>query len=54
MEAEIAWRHLFERFPDTDAWQLAGDPVPTPGRMVRGLRSLPMTLGAAAHAAASA
>ncbi|MEX1209976.1 MAG: cytochrome P450 [Candidatus Nanopelagicales bacterium] len=54
MEAEIAWRHLVERFPDTDAWQLAGDPVPTPGRMVRGLRSLPMTLGAAAHAAASA
>lgn len=54
MEAEIAWRHLLKRFPDTDAWQLAGDPVPTPGRMVRGLRSLPMTLGAAAHAAASA
>ena len=54
MEAEIAWRHLVERFPDTDAWQLAVDPVPTPGRMVRGLRSLPMTLGAAAHAAASA
>jgi len=46
MEAEVAWRHLLERFPDTDAWQLAGEPVPNPGRMIHGLRSLPVRLGA--------
>jgi len=46
MEAEVAWRHLFERFPDPDAWRLAGEPVPTSGRMIRGLRTLPVRLGA--------
>jgi len=46
MEAEVAWRHLLERFPDTDSWQLAGEPVPNPGRMIHGLRSLPVRLGA--------
>ena len=46
MEAEVAWRHLFARFPDTDAWTLAGDPLPQPGRMINGLRSLPVRLGA--------
>jgi cytochrome P450 len=50
MEAEVAWRHLLERFPDIDAWQLAGEPVPTPGRIIHGLRSLPVRLGAAVHA----
>ncbi|TEX51510.1 MAG: hypothetical protein B7C55_05190, partial [Actinomycetales bacterium mxb001] len=50
MEAEVAWRHLLERFPDTDSWQLAGEPVPNPGRMIHGLRSLPVRLGAAVHA----
>jgi cytochrome P450 len=42
MEAEVAWRTLFARFPDPDGWRIAGEPVPTPGRMIRGLRSLPV------------
>ena len=47
MEAEVAWKRLLERFPDTDAWTFAGDPVPTAGRMIHGLRSLPGRLGTA-------
>jgi cytochrome P450 len=50
MEAEVAWSHLFAKFPETDAWHLAGDPVPQPGRMINGLRSLPVRLGAPVHA----
>jgi hypothetical protein len=42
MEAEVAWRTLFARFPDPDAWRIAGEPVPNPGRMIHGLRSLPV------------
>jgi len=45
MEAEVAWGALFARYPDTSAWRLAGEPVPNPGRMIHGLRSLPMRLG---------
>lgn len=50
MEAEVAWRHLLARFPDTDSWQLAGEPVPNPGRMIHGLRSLPVRLEVSVHA----
>ncbi|MGI9196470.1 MAG: cytochrome P450 [Candidatus Nanopelagicales bacterium] len=50
MEAEVAWERLLARFPDTAAWQLAGEPVPNAGRMIHGLRSLPVRLGAAVHA----
>jgi len=50
MEAEVAWQHLLARFPDTGAWRLAGDPVPNAGRMIHGLRSLPVRLGTAVHA----
>ena len=42
MEAEVAWRTLFARFPDPSAWRIAGEPVPNPGRMIHGLRSLPV------------
>ena len=42
MEAEVTWRHLFARFPDPQAWSLAGTPVPNPSRMIHGLRSLPV------------
>jgi cytochrome P450 len=42
MEAEVAWRTLFARFPDPVAWRIAGEPVPNPGRMIHGLRSLPV------------
>ena len=45
MEAEVAWRHLLQRFPDTDAWRPAGSALPTRGRMIHGLRSLPVTFG---------
>ena len=50
MEAEVAWRHLFARFPDTTSWEIAGEPIPQPGRMINGLRSLPVRLGAPVHA----
>jgi cytochrome P450 len=42
MEAEVTWRHLLARFPDPQAWSLAGTPVPNPSRMIHGLRSLPV------------
>jgi cytochrome P450 len=42
MEAEVAWRTLFTRFPHPAAWRIAGEPVPNPGRMIHGLRSLPV------------
>ena len=42
MEAEVTWRHLLARFPDPQAWSLAGTPVPNPGRIIHGLRSLPV------------
>ena len=45
MEAEITWRHLLARFPDPQAWSLAGEPVPNPSRMIHGLRSLPVQVG---------
>ncbi len=45
LEATAAWRALFERF-DPAAWRLAGTPEPSAGRMIRGLRSLPVHLGA--------
>jgi cytochrome P450 len=46
MEAEVAWTVLLERRPDVGAWRLAGEPVGTErGRLVRGLRSLPVMLG---------
>ncbi len=42
MEAEVAWRTLFARFPDPSSWRIAGEPLPNPGRMIHGLRSLPV------------
>ena len=45
MEAEVAWRHLFLRFPDVEAWSLNGQPIIRPGRVIRGLQSLPVQLG---------
>ena len=50
MEAEVAWRTLFARFPDPAGWNIAGEPVPNRGRMIHGLRSLPVRLGAPVHA----
>lgn len=42
MEAEIVWRTLFARFPDASGWRITGKPVANSGRMIRGLRSLPV------------
>jgi cytochrome P450 len=42
MEAEVAWRTLFCRFPDPTSWRIGGEPVPNRGRMIHGLRSLPV------------
>ena len=50
MEAEVAWRTLFARFPDPAGWHIAGEPIPNTGRMIHGLRSLPVRLGAPVHA----
>ena len=50
MEAEVTWRHLLARFPDRQAWTLAGTPVPNPGRMIHGLRSLPVQVSGRAPA----
>jgi cytochrome P450 len=47
MEAEVAWRHLFLRFPDVEAWRLNNQPTIRPGRVIRGLQSLPVQLGRA-------
>ena len=47
MEADIAWRALLERYPNTSRWRFAGEPRGTQGRMVRGLQSLPVMLHAA-------
>lgn len=44
MEAEVAWRLLLERYPDTSAWRLAGEPVRSAGRIISGLQSLPVRL----------
>ena len=48
MEAEVAWRTLFARFPDAGAWRITGEPVANPGRMIRGLRSLPVRVAGSA------
>jgi cytochrome P450 len=45
LEAEVAWRMLFERYPDADQWRLAGTPVPNRSRILNGLDSLPVALG---------
>ncbi len=50
MEAEVAWRMLFARFPDPGAWRIAGEPVPNSGRMLHGLRSLPVQVVSAVPA----
>lgn len=44
MEAEVAWRHLLQRFPDVAAWRTAGPARQNAGRMIHGLRSLPVVL----------
>ena len=45
LEAETLWRELLVRFPEVDSWQLAGVPLRRPGKTIRGLESMPLSLG---------
>lgn len=44
LEAEVAWRALFERFPDPGQWKLNGTPIHNRSRILNGLDSLPVLL----------
>jgi cytochrome P450 len=46
LEAEAVWKHLLKRFPDVASWKIDGEVIPKRGRVIRGLESLPMNLGA--------
>ena len=43
LEAESLWRALLMRFPEVDAWTLAGTPRVLPGKTIRGLDHLPLS-----------
>jgi cytochrome P450 len=45
LEAEVAWRTLFERYPDPDRWRMAGPAVRSRSRVLNGLTSLPVRFG---------
>jgi cytochrome P450 len=47
LEAEAVWKHLLLRFPNVASWRITGDVVAKRGRVIRGLESLPITLGSA-------
>jgi hypothetical protein len=47
LEAEAVWKHLLLRFPNVASWKITGDVIAKRGRVIRGLESLPMTLGSA-------
>jgi cytochrome P450 len=47
LEAEAVWKHLLLRFPDVSSWKVIGEVVAKRGRVIRGLESLPMSLGSA-------
>jgi len=47
LEAEAVWRQLLLRFPDVASWKINGEVVAKQGRVIRGLESLPMSLGSA-------
>lgn len=47
LEAEAVWKHLLLRFPDVSSWKVSGEVVAKRGRVIRGLESLPMSLGLA-------
>jgi cytochrome P450 len=46
LEAEAVWKHLLNRFPDVTSWKVDGEVIAKRGRVIRGLDSLPMNLGA--------
>ncbi len=45
LEAEVAWRTLFERYPDPDQWRMAGPAVRSRSRILNELTSLPVRFG---------
>ena len=45
LEAEAVLKHLLLRFPNVASWKITGDVVAKRGRVIRGLESLPITLG---------
>jgi cytochrome P450 len=47
LEAEAVWKHLLLRFPDVSSWRVDGEVIAKRGRVIRGLDSLPMSLGSA-------
>jgi cytochrome P450 len=47
LEAEAVWKHLLLRFPDVASWKVDGEIIAKRGRVIRGLESLPMSLGSA-------
>jgi hypothetical protein len=47
LEAEAVWKHLLLRFPEVSSWKVSGEVVAKRGRVIRGLESLPMSLGLA-------
>jgi cytochrome P450 len=47
LEAEAVWKHLLLRFPNVANWKVNGEVIAKRGRVIRGLESLPMSLGLA-------
>jgi cytochrome P450 len=47
LEAEAVWKHLLSRFPEVSSWRVDGEVIAKRGRVIRGLDSLPMSLGLA-------
>ena len=47
LEAEAVWKHLLLRFPEVSSWKVNGEVIAKRGRVIRGLESLPMSLGSA-------
>ena len=45
LEAETLWRELLVQYPEVDSWQLAGAPLLRPGKTIRGIEYMPLSLG---------
>ena len=46
LEAEAVWKQLLIRFPNVKSWKLEGKSLLKNGRVIRGLETLPISLGA--------
>ena len=45
LEAETLWRELLVKYPEIDSWQQTGSAKFRPGKTIRGLEKMPVTLG---------